>query len=56
MKVKAVWEFDADVSGISPEDVDIPGLAIALTQRELAHLIRHHEISIYDFEYQIEEN
>lgn len=36
MKVKAIWEFDADVSDISPEHVDVEGWAKDLAKNELS--------------------
>ena len=36
MKVKAIWEFDADVSDISPEHVDVDGHAKDLAKNELS--------------------
>ena len=36
MKVKAIWEFDADVSDISSEYVDVEGHAKDLTKNELS--------------------
>lgn len=53
MKVKAIWEFDADVSDILPEHVDIEGLAKDLTIRELNYLLANHDISALDFKYEI---
>lgn len=49
MKIKAVWEFDADVSDISPKHVDVEGLAKDFAKLELEHLLRNNELSAEDF-------
>ena len=36
MKVRAIWEFDADVSDISSEHVDVEGHAKDLAKNELS--------------------
>lgn len=56
MKVKAVLEFDADVSDIFPEYVDVEGFAKDLTKRELADLISNSALSADDFEYEVSPN
>lgn len=53
VKVQAVWEFEADVEGVDPKFVDVRGLAIDSTQRELATLLEKKEISAEDFDYKI---
>lgn len=53
MKVRVVWEFDADVEELDPAFVDIKNLAKDLAERELAYMLEHKEITAYDFEYQV---
>ncbi len=54
MKVKAVWEFEADVEDLDGEFVDKGGLAKDLTRLELAVLLDKHDISADDFKYVVE--
>ena len=51
--VRAVWEFEVDVSDILPEYVDVEGLVVHLTKMELRWLIRNGKISVDDFKYEI---
>lgn len=53
MKVRVMWEFDADVEEFDPKSVDICGLAKDLAKNELAHLIIHSELTVDDFEYSV---
>lgn len=53
MKVRAVWEFDADVDELDPKYVDIPGLAKELTEYELKHLLEHTLLTPDDFEFSV---
>ena len=55
MKVRAIWEFDADVSDIDPKQVDIQGLAKDLAQQEMSHLIWMNQITAADFVYEVGE-
>lgn len=56
MKIRATWEFDADVSDFLPEYVDIEGLAKDLAKKELDVLIRGFDISAEDFDYEVVQN
>lgn len=51
MKVRVIWEFDADVTDIDPKFVNIPELAKDLTKQELTYLLDHNMIDADDFEY-----
>ena len=53
MKVRAVWEFDADVSDIDPKQIDIPGLAKDLAENELRHMIKNNLVTIEEFEFSV---
>lgn len=53
IKVQAVWEFEADVADYDPKFVDLQGLAIDSTQRELVDLLEKKELSAEDFTYKI---
>lgn len=53
MTVKAVWEFEADVSDIDKNSVNVPGLAQDLAKRELAFLLNSGELSAEDFDYKV---
>ena len=55
MIVRAVWEFEADVSDLDPKFIDIPGLAKDMAMRELGHLMDTGELSAADFTYEIME-
>lgn len=55
IKVQAIWEFEADVADYDPKFVDLQGLAVDSTQRELADLLKKKELSAEDFEYKIVE-
>jgi len=55
MKVRAIYEFDADVDDFSEEFVDVKELAEDLTRREIENLLHNKEISASDFTYVIEE-
>ena len=55
MKVKAIWEFDVDVEGLDPEQIDIPGIAKDVTRTELIYLLRKQELIADDFEYIVDE-
>ena len=52
MIIRASWEFDADVSDISEEFVDIEGLAKDLCKRELASVIGNPDVA-EEFEYEV---
>lgn len=54
MRVRVIWEFDADVEDIDNKSVDIEGLAIDLTKRELDYQINAGDIKADDFMYEIE--
>ena len=49
VKVRAIYEFEADVSDFNPDFVDLEGLAKDLTRREVSTLKSD------DFEYEIVE-
>ena len=51
MIVKAIWEFDANVSDLDPNFVDVPELAKDLARRELDYLLFHNMLGTYDFEF-----
>lgn len=53
MKVTATWEFDVDVSDLDPNFVDISGLAVDLTRRELKDLLEKRQLTEGDFEYRV---
>jgi len=55
IKVQAIWEFEVDAEDFDPNFVDVEGLAVELTQRELADLLGKKELSAEDFEYKIVE-
>ena len=50
MIVKAIWEFDVDVSDLDPKFVDIPGLSKDLARCELQYMLRNHLITADEFE------
>ncbi len=56
MKVKAIWEFDVDVEGLDPEQIDIPGVAKDVTRCELACLLKKQDIVADDFTYSIDDD
>ena len=53
MKVRVVWEFEADVSDCDPKFVDIPGLATELARNELSYCLAHGGLDANDFEYMV---
>ena len=53
MKIKAIWEFDADVSDILPEHVDVEGFAIDLAREELAWLLLRQELTHEGFHFEV---
>lgn len=53
MKVKAIWEFDADVSDISSEYIDVEGWAKQLTKDELHSMLIRNELCGDDFQYEV---
>lgn len=53
MKVRAIWEFEADVEEFDPEFIDVKGLAEDSTKRELQYLINHGKLSADDFNYEV---
>ena len=54
MKVKAIWEFDADVSDISPEHVDVEGYAKDLAKNELSWLMGlNGKLIVDDFQFEV---
>jgi hypothetical protein len=55
MKVKAIWEFNADMEGFDPEFVNIKGLAKDSAKRDMQDLIDRNILSAEDFEYIVEE-
>lgn len=55
MKVRVLWEFDADVEDLDPAFVDIKNLAKDLAERELAYMMEHQDIQACDFVYEVVE-
>lgn len=53
MKVRAVWEFDADVDDVDRRYVDVPGLAKELAEYELKHVLEHTLLTVDDFEFSV---
>ena len=53
MKVTVSWEFEVDISDFDPKFVDVPGLAVELTQQELDYLLTHGKLSVDDFNYEV---
>lgn len=53
--IQAIWEFEADITDINPNQVNTEKLAVELTQKELDYQIKHHNITANDFHYQIKE-
>jgi hypothetical protein len=53
MKVRAIWEFEADVEDIDTKFVDIIGLAKDLAKNELQYLIKNCDNFEDDFEYSV---
>ena len=51
MKIKATWEFDADVDGLDSKFIDIQALVKDLAMRELNYLLVHNELNADDFDY-----
>lgn len=54
MKVKVIWEFDADVEDYDPKFVDVEGLAKDSAKREMEFMIDNNDITAEDFEYEID--
>lgn len=54
MKVKAIWEFEFDESGLDPKQIDIPGVAKDATRCELMYMLRKQELIADDFYYVVE--
>lgn len=55
MKVKAIWEFDADISDFDAEQVDIEGLAVDSAEVELQYLLEHRGIDAEDFVFKVDD-
>ena len=53
MIVRAIWEFDVDTSEMLEEYVDVNGLCIDLTKRELDYCIRNNQLDASDFTYEV---
>ena len=53
MKVRAVWEFDADVEDLDSKFVDKVGLAKDLAKNELVYLMKHCDNFEEDFEFSV---
>ena len=53
MKVRAVFEFDVDVSEFDPRDIDIVGLAVDSTKREIDYMAEHGLMNSGEFEYNV---
>ena len=54
MLVKAIWEFDADVSDIDPMHVNKKELSKDLAHDALQYYLEHGELSADDFRYEIQ--
>jgi len=54
IKVKAIWEFDVDVSDMDEEFVDVKGLCVDLTKREMDYCLEHKQLCADDFAYEVE--
>lgn len=55
MIVQAIWEFDVDTADFDPKHIDVKGLALDLTKRELECVLSKNEITADDFIYKIKE-
>lgn len=53
MIVRAIWEFDVDVSGMDSKCVDIKGLCEDLTRREVDYCLKHNQLNAEDFKYEV---
>lgn len=53
MIVRAIWEFDVDDSEMSEKYVDVKGLCIDLTKRELNYALNNKQLDSDDFVYEI---
>lgn len=53
MKVRAIWEFDADVEDLDPKHVDIYPLAKDLAESELKYMINNHLLTTDEFEFSV---
>ena len=53
MIVRAIWEFDVDHSEMDEEFVDVKGLCVDLTKRELEYCLEHNQLSADDFTYEV---
>ena len=53
MVVKVFWAFDVDISDFDPEFVEIEGLAIDLTKKEVQYLLDNEKISAEDLAYEV---
>ena len=54
MKVKAIWEFEVDSSDFDKEHVNINGLCVDLTKRELNYCLKHDQLTSEDFNYEVQ--
>lgn len=54
MLVRAIWEFDADVSDIDPMHVNKKGLSKDLAHDALQYYLERGELSADDFRYEIQ--
>lgn len=55
MKVKVIWEFDADVEDFEPKFVDIKGLAEDSARRELEFMLQNRDLQADNFIYEVED-
>lgn len=55
MIVKAIWEFDADVTDLDPEFINIIGLAKDSAKRDLQYCLDKNMLCADDFEFVVEE-
>ena len=53
MIVRAILEFDVDTSEILEEFVDVKGLCVDLTKREIDYCIRNNQLDASDFIYEV---
>ena len=56
MIVKAIWEFDADVTDLDPEFINIIGLAKDSAKRDLQYCLDKNMLCADDFEFVVEED
>lgn len=53
MIVRAIWEFDVDDSEMDEKLVNVKGLCVDLTKRELDYCLKHNQLNAEDFIYEV---